>query len=153
MAKKDIIEKTNALALPIIEKMGLWHVDTEYVSEGGTDYLRIFIDKPGGVTIDDCVALTEPMNRLLDEHPFIKDAYIFEVSSPGLTRPLKTDKDYERNIGNRVDIRLFEKQDDSKEFTGIIKSFDDESVILDIDGNDLTFKRKNITKMQRTIEF
>lgn len=99
MSKKEIYEqKTEALLMPLIEAHQFELVDVEYVKEGGSWYLRAYIDKPGGITIDDCEVISRALSDLLDEQDFIEDAYILEVSSPGLGRPLKKDKDFERAL-------------------------------------------------------
>ena len=82
-------------------------VDVEYVKEAGNWYLRAYIDKEGGVTIDDCQNVSRAFNEILDRENYIDDQYIFEVSSPGLTRPLKKEKDYEKSIGRMIEIKLF----------------------------------------------
>ena len=98
--REDIEKKTEELILPILDELSFELFDVEYVKEGQDYYLRAYIDKPGGITIDDCVDVSRKMNELLDEHDYIKEQYIFEVSSPGLGRPLKKDKDFDRSIGN-----------------------------------------------------
>ena len=105
MSRKETYEqKTEELLIPLIEQHQFELVDVEYVKEGGTWYLRAYIDKPGGITVDDCEVISRALSDLLDEHDFIEEAYILEVSSPGLGRPLKKDKDFERSIGEEVDI-------------------------------------------------
>ena len=95
MSKREIYEqKTEELVLPIVEEHQFELVDVEYVKEGSSWYLRAYIDKPGGITVDDCEAVSRQLSDLLDEKDFIDDAYILEVSSPGLGRPLKKDKDF-----------------------------------------------------------
>ena len=94
MSQREIYEsKTEELIQPILQRMGFELVDVEYVKEGQEYYLRAYIDKPGGITIDDCVAVSREMNELLDELDYISGTYTFEVSSPGLGRPLKKEKD------------------------------------------------------------
>ena len=103
MSKASLYEsKTEALILPILEKMNFELVDIEYVKEGSTWYLRAYIDKDGGITVNDCEAVAREMNDILDAEDFIPDSYVFEVSSPGLGRPLKKEKDYIRNMGKEV---------------------------------------------------
>ena len=99
-------------------------VDVEYVKEGGTWYLRAYIDKPGGITVDDCEVVSRALSDLLDKHDFIEDAYVLEVSSPGLGRPLKKEKDFARSIGEEVDVRTFRAISHQKEFTGILRDYD-----------------------------
>ena len=96
MSKPELYEqKTEELLLPIMEEQGFELVDVEYVKEGGSWYLRAYIDKPGGITVDDCENVSRQLSDLLDEKDYIEDSYILEVSSPGLGRPLKKEKDFE----------------------------------------------------------
>ena len=109
MSKREDYEaRTEALLLPIMEEMNFELVDVEYVKEGSTWYLRAYIDKEGGITVNDCEAVARRMNDLLDEKDFIADSYVFEVSSPGLGRPLKKEKDYVRSMGKELEIRTYQ---------------------------------------------
>ncbi len=106
MAKKELYEqKTEALLLPMMEEHQFELVDVEFVKEAGTWFLRAYIDKPGGITIDDCEVISRALSDRMDEEDFIEEAYILEVSSPGLGRPLKKDKDLERSLGESVDVK------------------------------------------------
>lgn len=106
MSKKEEYEqKAEQLLLPIIEAHGFELVDVEYVKEAGNWYLRSYIDKPGGITVDDCEIVSRAFSDKLDEEDFIEDSYIMEVSSPGLGRPLKKEKDYARSMGKLLEIR------------------------------------------------
>ena len=108
MSKKEIYEqKTEELLIPIVESHGFELVDVEYVKEGGTWYLRAYIDKPGGIAVDDCELVSRAFSDILDEKDYIEDSYIFEVSSPGLGRPLKKEKDFKRSLGEEVEIRTY----------------------------------------------
>lgn len=155
MAKREEYEKmTEELVLPMIEQNKFELVDVEYVKEGGNRYLRIYIDKPGGINIDDCELISRALSDKLDEKDFIQDAYILEVSSPGLGRPLKKDKDFNRNIGERVEIKLFKAVDKQKEFEGILKSFDKETVTIEPDeGTDMVFERSEIALIRLALDF
>ena len=106
MKKADIEKKTEELVMPIIESGGYQLWDTEYVKEGSDFYLRVYADKEGGITIDDCVLISRALEAKLDEEDFIAEAYILEVSSPGLTRKLKKDRDFERSLGRKVLLKL-----------------------------------------------
>ena len=130
--REDIENKTEELVISYCNDMGFELVDTDFVKEGSDYYLRIFIDKPGGVTIDDCERLSRVFNEVLDEKEYIDYPYIFEVSSPGLTRQLKKEKDYIRNTGKAVDVRLFKKHGDLKEFTGLLKEYADGEFTFEI---------------------
>ncbi len=108
MSRKEMYEqRTEELLLPIIEEYQFELVDVEYVKEGGNWYLRAYIDKEGGITVDDCELVSRRMSDLLDEKDFVEESYIFEVSSPGLGRPLKKEKDYQRSLGKEVEIRTY----------------------------------------------
>ena len=123
MSKASVYEaKTESLIMPILDRMNFELVDVEYVKEGGTWYLRAYIDKEGGITVNDCEDVAREMNVLLDEEDFIPDAYVFEVSSPGLGRPLKKEKDYIRNMGKEIEIRTYKAINRCKEFYGLLKA-------------------------------
>ena len=108
MAKKETYEsRTAELLEPILSECQFELVDIDYEKEAGDWYLRVYIDKPGGITIDDCEKVSRALSDKLDEADFIDEAYILEVSSPGLTRPLKKEKDFERNIGKPVEMKFF----------------------------------------------
>ena len=105
---------------PIVAEQGFELVDVEYVKEAGNWYLRAYIDKPGGITVDDCEVVSRRFSDILDEKDYIEDSYIFEVSSPGLGRPLKKEKDFARSVGEEVEIRTYRAVDRQKEFIGIL---------------------------------
>ena len=155
MAKKETYEaKAEEMLLPIVESHGFELVDVEYVKEGGTWYLRAYIDKPGGITVDDCEAVSREFSDILDEKDYIEDSYIFEVSSPGLGRPLKKEKDYVRNMGKEIEIRTYRAIDRCKEFTGILKAYDDTSVtIADENDKETTFLKTDIALIRQAIDF
>ena len=134
MTRREIYEqKTEEILQPLMEANGFELVDVEYVKEGGTWYLRAYIDKPGGIAIDDCELISRALSDELDAQDFIEDSYILEVSSPGLGRPLKKDRDFERSIGQEVEVRTFRAIDGQKEFTGILKNYDKDSVSIALD--------------------
>ena len=155
MAKREVYEqKTEALLLPMMEEHHFELVDVEPAKEAGTWYLRAYIDKPGGITIDDCEAVSRKLSDLLDEKDFIEEAYILEVSSPGLGRPLKKDKDLERSLGESVEVKLFRALDKQKEFSGILKSWDKDTVTLEFeDKAGLTTERANIALIRLAFDF
>lgn len=155
MAKKDIYEsKCEELIAPIIDEHGFELIDVEYVKEGSNYYLRVFIDKPGGITVDDCEVVSRSFNEILDREDFIDDSYIFEVSSPGLGRPLKKDRDFERSIGEEVDIKLYRAIDKSKDYTGILKAWSADSVEIEfVDGSVKSFERKDIALIRLAFDF
>ncbi len=155
MSKKEIYEqKTEEFILPILDRMGFELVDVEYVKEGSDFYLRAYIDKPGGISINDCVDVSREMNEILDREDYISDAYTFEVSSPGLGRPLKKEKDYIRNLNKLIEIRTYKQIDKQKEFCGILKAYDDESVTLLFDDDStMTFSKNDISLIRQAIDF
>jgi len=145
LKKQEIEEKCTELVMPIIEagNYDLW--DVEYVKEGADYYLRVYADKEGGIGIDDCVDISRKLEQKLDEEDFIKEAYILEVSSPGLTRVLKKDKEFEKSIGRLVDIKLYKALNGQKELQGTLKSFDEKSLTFNISDEDVVIERDNIS--------
>ena len=155
MSKREQYEKqTEELLEPIVTGFGFELVDVEYVKEAGTWYLRAYIDKPGGITVDDCEAVSRKFSDVLDEKDYIEDTYIFEVSSPGLGRPLKKDKDFQRSLGEEVEIRTYRPIDRQKEFVGELKAYDKESVtIVYEDDTEQTFQRQEIALIGLALDF
>jgi ribosome maturation factor RimP len=155
MSKREDYEKrTEALIMPILDGKGFELWDIEYVKEGSDYYLRAYIDKEGGITIDDCVEVSRALSDELDREDYIEEAYILEVSSPGLGRTLKKDRDFERSIGQQTDIKTYKAVDGCKEFTGILTAFDKDTVQLDTETNgSMTFTRADIAKACLHVEF
>ena len=125
----------------------------EYVKEGGTWYLRAYIDKPGGITVDDCEIVNRALGDLLDREDFIEDSYILEVSSPGLGRPLKKEKDFVRSQGKEVEIRTYRMVERQKEFRGILKAWDKETVTIETEEGEQVFSRDNIALIRLAFDF
>lgn len=155
MSKKEIYEQTTEELLePIMTKHQFELVDVEYVKEGGTWYLRAYIDKPGGIAVDDCEAVSREFSEILDEKDYIEDSYIFEVSSPGLGRPLKKEKDFKRSLGEEVEIRTYRAIDRQKEFIGILKDYDKDTVTIEYeDENTQTFEKSDIALIRLALDF
>ena len=154
LAKKELYEqKTEALLLPMMEEHQFELVDVEYVKEAGTWYLRGYIDKPGGIIVNDCEDVSRAFSDILDEQDFIEDSYIMEISSPGLDRPLKKEKDFKRSLGKLVEIRTYRPIEKQKEFCGILNAYDSNSVTIDEDGTERTFDKKDIALIRLAIEF
>lgn len=155
MSKASVYEaKTESLIMPILDRMNFELVDVEYVKEGGTWYLRAYIDKEGGITVNDCEDVAREMNVLLDEEDFIPDAYVFEVSSPGLGRPLKKEKDYIRNMGKELEIRTYKAINRCKEFYGLLRAYDKDTVSIETeDGETIIFNKSEIAMIRQAIDF
>lgn len=155
MSKRvDYETKTEKLLLPILEEKSFELVDVEYVKEGGTYYLRAYVDKPGGITIDDLEGVSRILSDKLDEEDFISEAYVLEVSSPGLGRPFKKDKDFDRNIGNVIEIHLYKAIHGEKQILGVLKSYDKETITIeDEDGNENKIDRAHTALVREYIEF
>lgn len=152
--KEEYEQKAETLILPIVESLGFELVDLEYVKEGGTWYLRSYIDKEGGISVNDCEAVSRLFNEKLDQEDFIEDSYIMEVSSPGLGRPLKKEKDYIRSMGKDVEIRTYRAIDREKEFYGTLSAYDDNSVTIQEEtGTTRTFDKKEIALIRLAIDF
>ena len=149
MSKSESYEsKTEELIQPLVDERGFELVDVEFVKEGGEWYLRVYIDKDGGISVNDCEDISRAFNEILDREDYISEQYIFEVSSPGLTRPLKKEKDYKRSIGRLVDVKLYKPVDKAKEYTSVLSAFDENTVTLECDnGDSYTLDRKNIAKI------
>ncbi len=155
LSKREQYEqKTEELLLPIVEKHGFELVDVEYVKEAGTWYLRAYIDKPGGISVDDCEVVSRAFSDILDEKDYIDDTYIFEVSSPGLGRPLKKEKDFARSIGEEVEIRTYRPINRQKEFIGFLKEYDQETVTIEYeDETTQVFERSDIALIRLAFDF
>ena len=152
--REDFEQRTEELLIPILEKYAFELVDVEYVKEAGTWYLRAYIDKPGGIAINDCEVVSRELSDLLDQKDFIDDSYILEVSSPGLGRPLKKERDFARSIGAEVEIRTYRMVEGRKEFTGVLEEYDSESVTVSYeDGTKQNFDRKEIALIRLAFDF
>lgn len=150
---KEIETRTEELLLPIAEKNGVEIYDVEYVKEGGQWYLRAFIDREDGVNIQDCENVSREMSDRLDEEDFIPDAYILEVSSPGLGRVLKKDRHLEKSLGKAVEVRLYRPQEKKKEFEGILKAYDKDSVTIETQEEEKKIARPDIALIRLAFDF
>jgi len=154
MSRKENIEKkTEELLEPIAKENGVSIYDVEYVKEAGEWYLRAYIDKPEGVNINDCVNVNHALSDALDVDDFIEEAYTLEVSSTGLGRTLKKDRHFANSLGMEVELKLYKPVDGTKEFSGILKSFDAENVVITINDQDKTFVRKEISVIKLALDF
>ena len=155
MSKRDEYEKrVEAYLMLVMEKNQFELVDVEYVKEAGTWYLRAYIDKEGGFTVDDCELVSRQLGEWLDREDFIDDSYILEVSSPGLGRPLKKEKDFKRSLGEQVEVRLYRAVDRQKEFTGALAAYDEDTVTLRFeDGTETSFEKKDIALIRLAFDY
>lgn len=151
--KKSISEVVEELVNPIIEEHNLELFDIEYVKEGKAKYLRIYIDKEGGVSIEDCQNVSRKLNALIDEVDPIKEAYFLEVSSPGIDRPLKKEKDFVKYAGRDVELKLYKAVDSQKEFEGELVGLEGEIVKIKDGENILEFPRKDIAIIRLAVKF
>lgn len=152
MAKSTriIIEE---LVLPLVESMGYEYVDTEYGKQGKDRVLTIYIDKPDGVLLDDCEAVSRAIEAVLDEADPIAEQYCLCVSSPGLDRPLKTERDFKRSMGKMIDIKLYKPFEGKKEFTGTLSSFSKSTVAIETETEEIVFELSETAKISPHLDF
>ena len=165
LTKREEYEtRTEKILEPIMTENNFELVDVEYVKEAGNWYLRAYVDKEGGITLDDCELVNRAWSDIMDEQDFIPDAYILEVSSPGLGRQLKKEKDFKRSIGEDVDVKFYKavkspnprngKEMSVKQITGMLKEFDKDTITLETDfANEYVINRKDISTVKLTIDF
>jgi ribosome maturation factor RimP len=151
--KEDYEQRAEQLVAPLVTANGCSIYDVEYVKEAGTYYLRVFIDKPDGVSIDDCETISRLFNEILDKEDFIEDAYIMEVSSPGLGRQLKKDRHFANSIGEEVEIKLFKAFNGSKIYVGILEEFSKENLTITNESGEVIIPRDNISNVRLTFDF
>jgi len=142
MAK--VTDTVAALAAPIVEGAGCSLWDVEYVKEAGEWFLRVYIDKEGGVSIEDCEAVSRPLSDKLDEADPIEGSYVFEVSSAGADRVLKKEEHFTQFLGSEVEVKLYRAKDGRKDYVGLLQSNVDGDVTLDVGGTPITFEKKEI---------
>ncbi|MBO5985169.1 MAG: ribosome maturation factor RimP [Lachnospiraceae bacterium] len=156
MSKRESYEaKAEELLAPIVEKMGIEIYDVEYVKEGSEYYLRAYIDKEGGVNINDCEAVSRAFSDVLDEADPIEEAYVLEVSSPGLGRTLKKDRHLQKSIGQDVEVKLFKPLEGTKckEFEGELIRFDEKTITIRDDKTERTFERSAVALIRLALDF
>lgn len=151
LAKID--EALEKIALDVCERHGVYIYNTEYKKEGSEYFLRLFIDKDGGVTIEDCENVSREISPLLDDLTFIKEAYIFEVSSPGIDRALTHDWHFEKVMGEEIDVKLFAPLDGKKEISGILKGYSDGVITLDVNGKEITIEKNKAASARLAFKF
>ena len=153
MAK--VTELVAALAAPIAEQNGCSLWDVEYVREAGQWFLRVYIDKPEGISINDCEAVSRPLSDALDEADPIEGSYVLEVSSAGADRPLKKPAHFQQFLGAEVDVRLYRPLDGRKEYTGVLTGYDEATgdVTITVGKQEMTFAKKDIALVRLRVEF
>lgn len=153
MGKGSVTESIEELVTPITEENRLELVDVEYKKEGKDWFLRIFIDKEGGVTVDDCTRVSREIEDLIDVEEVVPTSYVLEVSSPGLERPLKKEKDFLRFKGKRAHVTTYTPIHGQKNFKGTIRDFQEDILFLDIDSQSVEIPKNQIAKAKLEIEF
>ena len=151
MAK--VTELTAGLAAPIVEAAGCSLWDVEYVKEAGEWFLRIYIDKEGGVSINDCEAVSRPLSDALDEADPIEGSYTLEVSSAGADRVLKEPEHFAQFTGSEVDVKLYRAREGRKELTGVLKGYDNGNVTVELPGGDVTLEKKDVAQVRLHVSF
>lgn len=153
MQTKDIIKKVTDYAMPIIEENNFELVEVEFVKEGSNYYLRLYVDKEGGFSIQDCEKVSRYIEQKLEEDDIIEKAYILEVSSPGIDRILKKDSEYIKYKGRIVDIKLYKPIEKTKEFQGELVGLIDNQIVINEEGTELKFDRKDVAVCRLAVIF
>lgn len=149
----NIEERVESLVAKPISDLGYELYDIEYAKEGKDYYLRVFIDKPEGIDLNDCEKVNNAINDLLDEADYIKDQYFLEVSSPGIERKLRKEKHFEENIGKVIEVKLFKPMNKAKGVEGILKAYDKDFLTIEIDGEDIQIDKQNIAAAKTVYEW
>ena len=149
----SIEERVESLIETTVNDLGYELYDVEYTKEGKDYFLRIFIDKEAGIDLNDCEKVNDGINDLLDQADYIKEQYFLEVSSPGIERILKKDKHLQANIGTLVEIKMFKAIDGQKVLQGILKEFNKENIVLELEDKDLEISRKDISVIKTVYEW
>ncbi|HOT21293.1 MAG TPA: ribosome maturation factor RimP [Sedimentibacter sp.] len=152
MNKKDIVSSVRKITEEILKSTDIELFDIEYVKEGPFKYLKVYIDKPGGITVDDTADISRVLNKKLDEVDLIKEQYFLEVSSPGVERPFKTEKDYLKNLNKLVEARLYKPIDDKKTVKGILTEKNENNIVIKSGEDIFTIELKDLAKINRVIE-
>lgn len=154
MSRRETYEsRTEELLLPIADVFGVEIYDVEYVKEGSDWYLRAYIDKEAGVNITDCENVSRALSEKLDEEDFIEDAYILEVSSPGLGRTLKKEKHFIKSLGQEVEVRTYKPIDKRKEFVGVLQAYDNGNITILMDDEERNFSKADVALVRLTFDF
>lgn len=153
LSRLEIIEEVKRIAEPIVEELEFELVDVEYDKENVDYFLRVYIYKEDGVGVEDCQTISRLLSDAIDEADPIPGAYILEVSSPGLDRPIETDRDMERNLNKEVEVKLYSPIDKRRQFEGKLLAYDDETITILENDEEITIKRDSISLMRLVIRF
>ena len=145
--------RTEEILIPIVADAGVEIYDVEYVKEGSDWYLRVYIDKPEGVNINDCEVVNRALSAKMDELDFIDDAYILEVSSPGLGRTLKKERHFEKSIGQEVEVKTYKAIDKEKQFVGILQSYENGIITIETEKKEMKFGKADVASVRLTFDF
>jgi ribosome maturation factor RimP len=148
-----LTDRVAAIAAPIVEAEGCSLWDVEYVKEAGTRFLRVFIDREGGVSIEDCERISRRLDPILDEEDPIPESYVFEVGSAGADRELKRSRDFEQFMGSEVEVRLYRPVDGSKQYVGTLKAYEDGTVTLMQGEKVLQFEKDQVAQVRLYVSF
>ena len=148
-----VTDQVTAFAQPVVESFGCRLWDVEYVREGSERYLRVFIDKDGGVDIEDCEKIHRALDPILDEKDPIAESYHFEVSSAGLERALKRPGDFEQFMGSPVLVKLYRPRNGLKEIPGILRGYEDGKVTVEAGKETITFEKSQVALVRLRVEF
>ncbi|WP_262430246.1 ribosome maturation factor RimP [Paratissierella segnis] len=153
MNKKELMKKLVKMCDESARSLDYELVDVEYVKESGSYYLRVYIDKKAGITLDDCQSMSELLGEKLDKEDPIENAYYLEVSSPGLDRPLKNDRDLKRNLGKDIEISLYKPLENKKKFEGNLKFFTEDKIVIKINDDEMEIPRDAISVIKLALKF
>ena len=154
MKKSEIVDRVEKMVTAITDEKGYETVDVEYVKEAGQFYLRVYIDKEGGISLNECEEVSRELSPKLDENDFIEENYYLEVSSPGIDRALKRDKEFVKYKGRDVEIKLYKAIDGVKQFEGELVGLDEENnIVVIINNEEVKFNRKDVAIIRLAIKF
>lgn len=154
MKKNDIESLAFKIVEPVVDELKMELIDVEYIKEGPNMYLRIYIDKDGGVSLDDCQSVSQKVSEELDEKDPISENYFLEISSPGIDRPLKNDKDLARSIGKDIEMSLYKSVDGQKKLTGKLLNYNDDNIFIEYENSmQASIERSVISKINLAVNF
>lgn len=154
MKKSEIVDRVEKMVTAITDEKGYETVDVEYVKEAGQFYLRVVVDKEGGISLNECEEVSRELSPKLDENDFIEENYYLEVSSPGIDRALKRDKEFVKYKGRDVEIKLYKAIDGVKQFEGELVGLDEENnIVVIINNEEVKFNRKDVAIIRLAVKF